>query len=73
MNTSFDLQPSFKMISQVESFSSYPDKQGTPEEGRRIQQLECCVIANNNNEEDKESHTKHWTKQNSLTSNIHRE
>ena len=29
------------MIFQVESFL-FPDKQGTPEEGRRIQRPKCC-------------------------------
>ena len=37
------------MISQVESFL-YPDKQGTPEEGRRIQRPKRCE--NNNEDED---------------------
>ena len=39
------------MISQIESFL-YPEKQGTPEEGRRIQQLERCDTASNNKDED---------------------
>ena len=38
-------------LSQVESFP-YPNKQGTPEEGRRIQQPKCCVTTNNNKDED---------------------
>ena len=42
------------MISQVESFP-HPDKQGTPEEGRRIQQLKCCVTTKNNKYEEKSS------------------
>ena len=40
-----------KMICQVESFLC-PDKQGTPEEGRRIQQPKRCVSINNNKDED---------------------
>ena len=39
------------MISLVESFL-FPDKQGTPEEGQRIQQPKCCVSTNNNKDED---------------------
>ena len=38
------------MISQVESFLC-PDKQGTPEEGWRIQQLKRRVSTNNNKDE----------------------
>ena len=51
MNTLFDQQSHFKMISQDESFLS-PDKQGTPEEGWRIQWLKHCVTTNNNKDED---------------------
>ena len=40
-----------KMISQVESFLC-PDKQGTPEEGRRIQQPKHCVTTNDNKDEE---------------------
>ena len=39
------------MISQVQSFLC-PDKQETPEEGQRIQQLKC-VSTNNSKDEDK--------------------
>ena len=39
------------MISQVESFLC-PDKQGTPEEGWRIQQPKPRVTTNNNKDED---------------------
>ena len=39
------------MISQVESFLC-PDKQGIPEEGRRIQQVKHFVKTNNNKDED---------------------
>ena len=35
----------------VESFS-YPDKQGTPEEGRRIKWPKRCITTNNNKDED---------------------
>ena len=38
----FDQHSNLKMISLVESFP-YPDKQGTPEEGRRIQRPKRCV------------------------------
>ena len=40
-----------KMISQVESFLC-PDKQGAPEEGRRIQWLKCCKKKNNKDEDN---------------------
>ena len=39
------------MISQVDSFLC-PDKQGTPEEGRSIQQPKSRVTTNNNKEKD---------------------
>ena len=38
------------MISQAESFL-WPDKQGTPDEGRRIQRPKRCFTTNNNDEE----------------------
>ena len=40
-----------KKISQTESFLS-PDKQGTPEEGQRIQWPKCWVLTNTNWDED---------------------
>ncbi len=40
-----------KMISQVESFLC-PDKQETPEQGRRIQRLKRCASTNGNKDED---------------------
>ena len=40
-----------KMISQIKSFP-YPDKQGTPEKGRRMQRLKRCVTININKDED---------------------
>ena len=40
-----------KMISQIESFLC-SDKQGTPEEGRRMEWPKCCVTTNNNKDED---------------------
>ena len=40
-----------EMIQPGKSFL-YPDKQGTPEEGWRIQQPKCCVRTNNNKDED---------------------
>ena len=40
------------MISQVESFLC-PDKQETPEEGRRIQRLKRCASTYCNKDEDK--------------------
>ena len=39
------------MISKVESFP-YPDKQGTAEEGRRIQRPKRCVTTNDYKGED---------------------
>ena len=39
------LNQTLEMISQIESFL-YPDKQGTPEEGRRIQRLKRCEKTN---------------------------
>ena len=39
------------MVSQVESFLC-PDKQGTPEEGRRMQRPKPWVTTNNNKDED---------------------
>ena len=39
------------MISQDESFLC-PDKQGTPEEGQRIQRPKRCENKNNNKDED---------------------
>ena len=39
-----------KMNTYVESFP-YPDKQGTPEEGRRIQRPKRCATTNNNKDE----------------------
>ena len=39
------LQITKKMISLNKSFP-YPDKQGKPEEGRRIQRPKCCVTNN---------------------------
>ena len=39
------------MISLVESFP-YPDKQGTPEENRRIQRPKRCISTNNNKDVD---------------------
>ena len=52
------------MISQVESFLCL-DKQGIPEESRRIQQLKCCVTTNNNKNEDNslKNHTQNITHQ----------
>ena len=47
----FDQQSNFKNDFQFESFPC-PDKQGTPEEGRRIKQLKRCVTTNNNKEKD---------------------
>ena len=46
------------MISLIESFP-YPDKQGTPEEGRRIQRPKRCVTINNNKDGEnfEKSHT----------------
>ena len=40
-----------EMIQPAKSFP-YPDKQGTPEEGRRIQQSKRCVTTNNNKNEN---------------------
>ena len=47
------------MISQVESFPC-PDKQGTPEEGRRIKRPKRWGSTNNNKDEDNspKNHTK---------------
>ena len=53
------------MISQVESFLC-PDKQGTPEEGRRIQRLKCCE--KNNKDKDKDNSLKTLTDKNHQTS-----
>ena len=53
LNTLFDQQSNFKMISQVESFL-YPDKQGGPEEGQKIQCPKCCVSTNNNKDEEQQ-------------------
>ena len=39
------------MISQLKSFP-YQDKQGTLEEGQRIQRLKYCVTNNNNKDEE---------------------
>ena len=40
-----------KMISQVKPYL-YPEKQRTPEEGRRMQQPKRCVLNSNNKHED---------------------
>ena len=50
LNVLFD-QQTLKMISWVESFLC-PDKQGTPEEGQRIEHPKHCVLTNNNKDED---------------------
>ena len=57
------------MISQVKSFP-YLDKQGTPEEDRRIQRLKRCALAKNNKDEDNspKNNTKYYTS--SITSKI---
>ena len=39
------------MVPQVKWFLC-PDKQGTPEEGQRIQRLKCCVSTNDNRDVD---------------------
>ena len=51
-----------KMISQVESFLC-PDKQGTPEAGRRIQQPKCCISAYHDKDEEKslKNHNQNYT------------
>ena len=61
----FDSQ-TLKMISQVESFLCQY-KQGTPEEGPRIQRLKRCVTSNNNKDEDKcpKNHTQNIAHQTS--------
>ena len=48
------------MISQFESFLR-PDRQETPEEGRRIQQLKHRVKTNNNKDEDGSPKKKYHT------------
>ena len=53
-----------KMISQVESFPS-PDKQGTHEEGWRIQQPKHCVSIYCNKDEDKSLKNHNQNNQNS--------
>ena len=48
-------QSNFKNDFLVESFL-YPDKRGTPEEGRRIQRSKRCVLTYHN--KDKDTHPK---------------
>ena len=40
------------MISLVESFL-YSEKQGTPEEGQRVERAKCCVSTYPNKDKDK--------------------
>ena len=47
----FTNSKTLKMISQVRSFP-YPDKQGTPEEGWRIQLPKHCITTTYNEDED---------------------
>ena len=50
LNALFDQELNFEIISQLESCPC-PDKQGTPEEGRRIQRPKRWITTNNNKDE----------------------
>ena len=62
LSTLFDQLSNFKNDFPNWSFLG-PNKLGTPEEGRRIQQLKCCVSTNNNKDEDNgmKTHTQNKT------------